>query len=154
MKTRDRDGGKSLYAQGALQILHVECATLPTISQDESKSLCHTNASCWIQPFGPQLDPLSCYCLSHQNSFSHSFCHSLLSFSHFQLLFFFFFFLKLTRFHAQPAKQPCFLCSRPCLCSSVGIMWGTSSEQRTTQATESVKIYANIQQVPGVWILN
>lgn len=97
------------------------------------------HALCWIQPFSPRLDRLSCFCLSHQKTyyisillrFFHSLCHSLLS----HLLYLFFFFLRLTRFHAQPVKQPCFLCLRPCLWRSVGIMWGgTTSERRAAQA--------------------
>lgn len=37
-------------------------------------------------------------------------------------------FLRLTRFHAQPDKPPCFLCLRPCLWWSVAITWGEHGE--------------------------
>lgn len=42
----------------------------------------------------------------------------------------FFFFLKLTRFHAQPAKAPCVLCLWPHLWQLVGIMWGNAWYQK------------------------
>lgn len=113
------------------------------------------NASRRIQPSNPRLDHmlLSGFRLSHRKDifclrppFFHSFRHPLLHFSHSH---FFFLFLRLTRFHAQPAKEPRFSCLRPRLWRSVGMMWGgTSSEQRATWAVvcrESVKTYTNIQ---------
>lgn len=98
-------------------------------------------ASLWLSPQSPKRH-ISC----PSSLFILSFCHPLPHFSHSHLLLFSFsfFYLRLTWFHAQPAKKPCFSRSRPRLWRSAGIMWGgTSCEQKATWAVvsvESVKI--------------